>query len=441
MKYTPRDHQLTGAAFLASRGVACLWDDPGLGKTGTSILALEAIYASKVLVICPAVVRENWAIEMDVWAPSLPVVVIPGMLKQAPGRAVTIISHANIASAESIAWIKAGAPYDAVIVDEADAFRAYQAQRTRYMMAPPEAEHGVGVWAFTRALWLLTGTPLVNSAGDLYPLFSGPLRAQVTWWDFCSRFADLRPDPSVGFKAVGVKNTGELADLLRPHVLRRTALSIGLNLPPLNVVETPLDVVPGALVHAMAGLENWNPARLLKALEINDEIRDPAISRVRHALGLAKADAAAARIDAVLQQGGGPIVAFFQHTSVRDRVLALLPHWRVGTIDGKVSRKQLLAAKEAFQAGDIDLLLVQTQAGGVGLTLTRSNRAVVIELPWTSTALLQAIARIHRISQLRPCLAEIVRINGCWLEDVLSTVVRQKQRASDELLGLLETTQ
>ena len=85
------------------------------------------------------------------------------------------------------------------------------------------------------------------------------------------------------------------------------------------------------------------------------------------------------------------------------------------------------------------MLLVQTQAGGVGLTLTRAHRAVIVEIPWTAAALFQAIKRIHRISQVRACRADILLAPACWLDEVLSAVVTVKQKASDALLNLLTT--
>ena len=106
-------------------------------------------------------------------------------------------------------------------------------------------------------------------------------------------------------------------------------------------------------------------------------------------------------------------------------------------LDGTVTRAQLVAAVDWFQAGRIDVLLVQTQAGGTGLTLTRSHRAVVAELPWTATALFQAVKRVHRISQTVACRADVLQAPGCWLDEAMATVVEGKRRAADDLMDRL----
>ena len=60
-------HQEVAVPFLAERGFAFLWDEPGLGKTIDAIAAADAVGARKILVVCPAVVRTHWADEFETW--------------------------------------------------------------------------------------------------------------------------------------------------------------------------------------------------------------------------------------------------------------------------------------------------------------------------------------------------------------------------------------
>lgn len=451
MKPAALPHQETGSDFLAKRGFALLCDDAGLGKTFTTIMACDKVKARKILVVCPAVVRMHWADEFIRWQTiDRDVNVMEGFLTHPPlADEVTVVSHACLAdvsasaksktkreTGKSLAMLKAGAPYDVIIVDESHQFSVWDAQRTRTLMAPaPE-----GLWSWGRHFWCLTGTPIVNSAGDLWPYLFGPLRSQETWWSFCNRFAEMKPSYA-GLVPRGVKDAFGLAAVFRPHMIRRTIESVGIRLPSLAIEHVKLRVDPNALRLAMADLENWTPSRLRTALEEQDELRDSAIARVRHVLGMAKADAVAAHVEGLLKANAGPVVAFFQHTDVRERMFARLREAgrTVSWIDGKVTRPQLAAARDWHQAGRLDALLVQTQAGGIGLTLTRGCRVVVAELPWTSVALWQAIKRVHRIGQTKAVTAEVLRVDGCWLEDVLASVVAKKQKAAQEVLSLLTT--
>lgn len=325
---------------------------------------------------------------------------------------------------------------DGVLVSNCHSFRNYDSARTRNLLAPSG-----GFWRWSWRIWGLTGTPIVNSASDLWPLLSGPFHHDQTWWDFVSQFTEIKQGFN-GPTPTGIKNPEGLAQILRPHVLRRTIESIGMKLPRLTVEQTTLDIDSGALATAMAGLSNWTPQRLQKALDENDEIKDDAMARVRHALGLAKVLPVATYAWHLMQAGERPLVIFFQHTAVREQLYNVLTHWgfKVSWIDGKITPAQLTAAESWFQEGKIDILLAQTQSAGQGLTLTRAWTCLIAEMAWTSVAVQQAVKRIHRIGQTKSCTAHVLRASGCWLEEVLSSVVSKKQKASEKLLNLLTTS-
>lgn len=437
MSPTPFPHQLTGARFLAERRAALLLDDMGLGKTATAIMAADLIGARKILVVCPAVVRTGWEDEFVTWQKiERPIRAVGGRLLAAPGHGVTVVSHAALADAVSVAALRAGAPYDLVIVDEIHELRNFDAARTRAMYGEQ------ALFRTASYFWGLTGTPVVNSAADLWPFAAGPLGNPKSWWDWSMQFTVLKDAGNGDVRPIGLRQADVLADIFRPHVLRRTADSVGIQLPPLEMRDVMLPADPTALARAMAGLQQWDARRLTAALDDQDELKDSALASARRALGVAKAQALADHVRGILEAGEGPAVVFFQHTDVRKvahAVLSTRAGHKVSWIDGSVTRTQLRAAREWFQAGRLDALLVQTQAGGVGLTLTRGCRAVVGELPWTAVALQQAVKRIHRITQTRACRADVLRLKNCWLEDALATTVGRKHRASEDFLSRLTT--
>lgn len=438
VRYDLMPHQKTGADFLANREFAFLLDEPGAGKTGQAIAAADRCHAKRILVISPAVVRNHWAIsfenQQEIERP-INVVELPTSYIPKSDCTVTIISHAALVSKRRLAELDAADPYDVIILDESAEFRRFQAARTRNLYGER------GLWTKCKHFWALTGTPIIGSAADLYPLVYGPLRRIYSpvpdWWDFCSVYTELRMDERGDWKAYGIKEAERLADLFRPYTIRRTLESAGIQLPSLTVVNKSVVLPPAALIDVMAGLEGWTPERLTTALSEQDELKDSALARVRRALGLAKASAVVDHIRSI----GQPVVAFFQHTDVRNALGQPLTDagLRVAYIDGHVSRSQLTGAQTWFREGALDVLLVQTQAGGLGLTLTTSNRAIIAELPWTDAALSQAIARVHRYTQTRPVTAEIMQAEDVWLDAVLASVVRQKHVAAQSFLSLLTT--
>lgn len=167
-------HQIEAALFAVqsplSKGVI-LADEVGLGKTIEAAIVLCQFWAERkrrLLVICPASLRKQWAIELEDKF-NLPTLVLDAQAWREARRngraplsekAVIIVSmnyaHALREEIKSVAW-------DLVVIDEAHKLRnAYR----------PSSKVGQGIkWATDgcRKL-LLTATPFQNSLLELYGL-------------------------------------------------------------------------------------------------------------------------------------------------------------------------------------------------------------------------------------------------------------------------------
>lgn len=439
-------YQEDGAQFVAPRDFAVLCDEPGAGKTATAIRAADMAGAERIAVFCPKQVRKNWAKEFAQWQTrQRDLTIVDGAPDTTPGRGVTIMTHATLVDPANLYKLSKGGKFDAIILDEAHEFRALTAARTRNMYSADELQpHSgqYGLFTNTKKLWCLTGTPMVNSAADFYPMVYGPLRYVfdgMTWWDFCNHYTTIKTDSFGQPKPTGIRNTAEFVGKMQPFMLRRTLEGVGITLPPLAVTPFNITLPESALVTIMAGLEGWTQDKFIQALEAHDELRDAAIARVRRVLGLAKVPRIAEEILMMIYNHQAPIVVFFHHTDVCKAYMDYLRPYtqpgynvKVDVIDGRTKRRDLVDIETRFQNGQTHVLFVQTQAGGTGLTLTRANQTIVAEIPWTAMALWQAIKRMHRISQTRPSFAKVAVAN-CWLEEILMAVVERKRAAMAEL--------
>ena len=77
LELMPHQAQLIGAAAEGHR-TFLLADEPGLGKTAQALLAAQAAHAFPLLVVCPNVVKTNWARETERWTPRHRATVIHG---------------------------------------------------------------------------------------------------------------------------------------------------------------------------------------------------------------------------------------------------------------------------------------------------------------------------------------------------------------------------
>jgi SWI/SNF-related matrix-associated actin-dependent regulator 1 of chromatin subfamily A len=129
-KLVPFGHQESGAAFLAARKAAGLFDDPGLGKTGTALLAAQRADARTILIVCPVVVLRNWEREVQLWIGPRRVQILRRSEHHIqPGVEVVIVPYSLIANPKLRRTLMARR-WDVCIVDEAHYLKTPSAQRT-----------------------------------------------------------------------------------------------------------------------------------------------------------------------------------------------------------------------------------------------------------------------------------------------------------------------
>lgn len=171
-------HQIEAALFALRNPLqegVLLADEVGLGKTIEAALVVCQYWAERrrrLLVICPASLRKQWAQELhDKFAVPATVVDAVSLRKQSAGdtlatlqrlvgKAVVIMSFQFAAKLE--AELRA-VPWDVVIIDEAHKLRNAHRVSNRTGQALKRALQG-------RKKLLLTATPLQNSLMELYGL-------------------------------------------------------------------------------------------------------------------------------------------------------------------------------------------------------------------------------------------------------------------------------
>lgn len=171
-------HQIEAALFALRNPLqegVLLADEVGLGKTIEAALVVCQYWAERrrrLLVICPASLRKQWAQELhDKFAVPTTVVDAVSLRKQSAGdmlatlqrlvgKAVVIMSYQFAAKLE--AELRS-VPWDVVVIDEAHKLRNAHRASNRTGQALKRALQG-------RKKLLLTATPLQNSLMELYGL-------------------------------------------------------------------------------------------------------------------------------------------------------------------------------------------------------------------------------------------------------------------------------
>ncbi|HGA1105079.1 TPA: DEAD/DEAH box helicase [Streptococcus suis] len=173
MKLTLHNYQVVAKDFIIGHPYAAVILDMGMGKTATTLSAVNELMfdrfeVTKVLVIAPLRVANTvWSDEIEQWSElrNLRYSKIVGTPKQ---RKVALQKDADIyiVNRENLPWlVEQCSPYfkwDMVVIDELSSFKSWQSKRFKAFMAMrPYMKRVVG----------LTGTPSSNGLMDLFAEF------------------------------------------------------------------------------------------------------------------------------------------------------------------------------------------------------------------------------------------------------------------------------
>jgi SNF2 family DNA or RNA helicase len=433
--------------LLGTTGHRLLYWEQGVGKTPVAARLGQAIGDAPKLYLAPASCKAQVARELVRWGCAPRVQVLEGRrAKLDPAASWAVVNYDLLLAPQLLEQLLAQR-WALGVLDEAHLLRHATAKRTEHVFGrtPCLAEQ------LDRVL-LLTGTPVVNSPADLFPAVnrlipraiavtdaSGALR-RMQRHEFEARYCVYRTARISGGRTLqvpaGAQNTAELRARLLPFMSRLRRGDV-LDLPALKLQEFALSVtVTKELTAALAQV----PTGLLRQLQTakDDELlallqRYAAqLSTLRRVLGVAKANAAADRLVERLAGGEDRVIGFFHHRETVNTMLTQLAaaEVTVGAISGDtpvVQRQELI---DAFDRGELPVLLLQSQSGSLGLNLQSCRYAAIVEPDWTAAVTEQAVARLYRAGQTRDVTVDFLMLPGTLDEHVVQVARRKAQVAA-----------
>ena len=401
-------YQTEGVAFLAARGRALLADDMGLGKTLQAISAASwlADHAGvrKVLVICPASLKHQWAREVEKFT-SHPVQIIQGAVEnrfvQYRADALFFIVNYEL-TVRDLSVISDTLKPDLVILDEAQRIKNWRTKIASTIKLIP-----------SRYMFVLSGTPLENRLEDLYSLLQvvdarvlGPL------WLCLLEFhvTDERG------KVIGYRNLSELRRRIASVMLRRNRSLVRDQLPDRTEVRLDIpmtamqqDIHDAAMMAAglLAKIAKRRPLtpgeqnRLMSALQQARMACDAAGLVDKETQGSPKLDELARLLEELCLQSNRKAVIFSQWALMTEMVESLVRSMGLGCVrlHGGIPSHKRGELMDKFQHDDSVQIFISTDAGGVGLNLQSATVLINLDMPWNPAVLDQRIARIHRLGQ------------------------------------------
>lgn len=437
------DYQQEAADFIIAERGTLVADAMGLGKTSEAIVAAERLRRAygpdaQGIILAPLMVRETWkrelltlgAIETELQFCALATRNLNDPSYRTEGVRYYFL-HYDVARAW---WSRLTGPArPVVILDEAHWIRNARTQRAK----------GAAVLAgMCRNRIVLTGTPLDNRPADLwFPLTVAT--GQRTWGgplDFRKRYAGAEFN-GYGWEDTVPTRTDELQQRMEPFFLRRTAESVGLQLPTLTRQSMLVDFDPRSRGRHDGVLHSVDLRTLVKALmsgHVQDDVL-PILTTLRKITSRAKVASTVAYVSNALDQGEAVVVSCWEReVAERLRTAIDAPLHRKFLISGDISQTQRAAAIERFQQVPADEPAVMVSTLGTlreGVTLHRARIMVLHDLHWVLNHLLQVEARIHRIGQARPCQS-VWMLAEDSIDTLLAPMLLTKARYAEEILGI-----
>jgi SNF2 family DNA or RNA helicase len=454
LKYYP--FQAAGIAYAMDRKNTLFGDDMGLGKTIQAIGVINCDDTiKKVLVICPATLKNNWYREMSKWFTRKMRIGI-GDSKICPlpedGFNVCIINYDVITKHKKLKEEK----WDLLIADECHKLKNPKTIRGKFIYGAPR-NNETGAEAIpplqAKRILFLTGTPIVNRPSELFPIISylDPETWGNKWRYFMSRYCNLNQTRwGCDIKGANPDRLPELQDTLRRTIMvRRLKGDVLTELPAktrqiIEIEPTPemeqyilaendcmeskestYNELKAKVELAKAGSEDAY-RNAVKELQSAMQVSFEEMARLRHETALAKAPAVIEDVQEALESVE-KVVIFAHHKDVISKIAAAFPGQAV-TLTGDTSMENRQAAIDSFQIDPVIKVFVGSiTAAGVGITLTAASTVIFAEFDWVPGNVTQAEDRCHRIGQKDAVNVRHIVLNGSLDSKLAKTLVEKQE--------------
>ena len=456
-----RPHQREGVKFLYEcvMGLrnfdgegAILADEMGLGKTLQTIALLwtllkqnpiyeEQPVIKKALIVCPVTLINNWQKEIRKWLGNerLGVFVADGNKRLTDftmGRSysIMIVGYEKLRNIQED--LKKGSGIDIVIADEGHRLKTAQNKSALAIRSLNTAKRVI-----------LSGTPIQNDLSEFFMMvdFVNPGLLD-TYKKFMKEFdmpinKSRQPNASESEVMKGDAKSEELSALTEPFILRRTAEILSDYLPSKTeyvllcrptaaqasvyqqVLASP--IFQSALGNAESSLQLLtvlrkvcNSPKLLQTSTADEKqpsaLTESLLSAIPAKMLSVGAHSTKIRVlDQLLYtistQTKEKVVIVSNFTSTLTLLANLLSSLSLpfSRLDGSTPASKRQGIIDAFNNGPaskVFAFLLSAKAGGVGINLVGASRLILFDVDWNPAIDLQAMARIHRYGQKRPCV-------------------------------------
>ena len=376
-----------------------LADEMGLGKSLQALLCVLSGQFERTLIICPSVVKVNWANEVEKWTDLDSVVVYGQKSEEIDTADFTIVNYDLLQHrVEDLLEMD----FQCIIFDECHNLKNPKANRTK-------AAKMLAKWPTVEGIISMSGTPILNRPEEIFTTLN-MLKPEsfadyfIFGKKYCAAIHNGYGWDFGGASNIEVSEDGKtvpLNHLLKDVMLRRSMDDPRLSSQMPDLLETVLEVEIDRMAYdeayntCMDSLEYY---RTTGSGSIPPGLLLNILTELRHAAGRAKIKVANQWMRDYYEQTGKPLVVFAHHKDVVEKLWNQnLKHGEM--IAGSTPDKQRQTIIKSFQEGKRPFLICSTLAMKEGVNLDAADTTLFVERQWVPAHEKQAAARVRRLTQ------------------------------------------
>lgn len=444
---TLKDFQIESITHALSRNRSYQALDPGLGKSIVAVVIANTL-RTKTLVISPPALARNLEVEFKRWCTNYPTIVRFDT-KEAPIHRpdILIVPDSIIHRAEvqnEIEEFSKSGKEPLLIADEVHRYKNEKAIRTKALL------YTIQKW-FPRQVYL-SGTPMPNRPMELFSILSQIAPETIGFRNrieygmyFCDGHLKEEICPKCrgsharychycrgqgrfehGYDFSGDSNLDELnRNVVGPFMFRRRKVDVLKELPP----KTEEMLIIGDRPAALMKLEE----KLLNNIDDEDLMKEllevEHLSTYRRELGKYKVKPAIDIIRSILEESNESLIVFAYHSEVIERLTQGLSEFNPLVVTGQTDQGDRHEIVKKFQdeKSEHRLFIGNYLAAGIGLTLTKASRVLMVEFSWVPADNEQAGDRSHRIGQTENVYVQYLIFENSIDKKMMEVCFRKKR--------------
>ena len=435
-----RDYQKDGVSkLLWLHQLGChglLADEMGLGKTiqALTLIAMSPKIDLPDLVVCPASVVPVWVQEVAKHFPQIKVEILRqgNDFTKRDQECLWIASYTQIRRHRSLLESN---QFRCTILDEAQMIKNPQAKVTQACLALD-----------ARSRLALSGTPLENSAMDIWTIFRFLMPGLL------GGRREIEKELLIDSKKAHAMIKLQIA----PFVVRRLKKDVAKELPPKIEAEVPCLLnqeqkkvykllVEQGILHNGKSLQEAVKHSPTHVFSLLTRLRQSCcdlrlLPKPKEILETGAKEAILMQKLNDLTHNGSKVIIFSQFTSylsILEKSLRIkIPNLKIVKLTGN-TRDRFQPVKTFQESNDSTVMLASLKAAGLGVTLTSADYVFLMDPWWNPAVEEQAIDRAHRIGRTKPIFIYRLIAKGT-IEERVREYQKEKKETFVEIVGDLE---